>query len=117
MQPLLQRGEKSITKPECVFLALGIHHAKPMRLIATWHAPLCDFFCLHYPINGKILGKKIIEHNKGVSIFCTTVSETFFILRIIERDMIKNVYWLISGFHRAFLKSITLIGRLTHSIV
>jgi len=31
--------------------------------------------------------------------------------------MIKDAYWLISGFHRAFFQSQSLIGRLMHSIV
>jgi hypothetical protein len=36
--------------------------------------------------------KKGIEHKLCVLIFSTTLSETFFILRRIEQDMIKNVY-------------------------
>ena len=37
--------------------------------------------------------KKVTEHKMCVLIFCTTLSETFLILRRGERDMIKNVYW------------------------
>jgi hypothetical protein len=36
--------------------------------------------------------KKIIEHKMCVLIFSTTLSETFLIIRITKRDMIKNVY-------------------------
>ena len=37
--------------------------------------------------------KKGTEHKMCVLIFCTTLSLTFLILRRIERDVIKNVYW------------------------
>jgi hypothetical protein len=37
--------------------------------------------------------KRVFEHKICVLIFSTNLSETFLILRIIERDMIKNVYW------------------------
>ena len=37
-------------------------------------------------------GKKVIEHKMWVSIFSTTLSESFFIVRKIHRDMIINVY-------------------------
>ena len=43
--------------------------------------------------NDTILLKKVIEHKMCVSILSTTLSEPFFILRRIERDMIKNVQW------------------------
>ena len=38
-------------------------------------------------------GKNLTEPEMCVLIFSTNFSETFFILRRIERDMIKNVYW------------------------
>ena len=37
--------------------------------------------------------KNTIEHKICVMISLQLLSETFFILRITERDMIKNVYW------------------------
>jgi hypothetical protein len=81
-----------ITKPECVFVALGIHHAKPMRHIVKWPAPLCDIFS-PYPTKGTILEKKLLNIKCVFRFSVQLVSETFFILRINERDMIKNVYW------------------------
>jgi len=36
--------------------------------------------------------KKVIEHKMCVLIFSTILSETFFILRRNEQDMIKNMY-------------------------
>jgi len=38
--------------------------------------------------------KKKIEHKKCVVIFSTTFVRNIVILRRIERDMVKNVYWL-----------------------
>jgi len=37
--------------------------------------------------------KKVTEHKMCVFIFSTNLSETFFIVRRIERNMIENVYW------------------------
>jgi len=37
--------------------------------------------------------KKVIGYEKCVLIFCTNFSETCFILRRNERDIIQNVYW------------------------
>ena len=62
-------------------------------------AILSNVACLHnifpqYLVNGMIFEKKkVIERKMCVLIFCTTLSETFLILRRSERDMIKNVYW------------------------
>ena len=39
------------------------------------------------------LRKKVIGHKMCVLIFFTALSETLFILRITERDVMKNVYW------------------------
>jgi len=50
----------------------------------------CNIFA-HYPINGTIFEKKLMEHKMCVSSISTTVSETFFILRRTEQDMIKTV--------------------------
>jgi hypothetical protein len=37
--------------------------------------------------------EKVIEHEMCVLIFSTILSETFLILRKIQRDIIINVYW------------------------
>jgi hypothetical protein len=49
---------------------------------------------LHYLINGTIFGKKkIIQHKMCVLFFSLSFSETFLILRRIQRDTIINVHW------------------------
>ena len=48
----------------------------------------------HYLINGTISEKNVTEHKMCVSSFSTNFSEISFILMRIERDMIKNEYWL-----------------------
>jgi hypothetical protein len=67
----------SITQPACAFLALSIQHEIRMRLI-MWPAPLYSIFA-HYLTNGTISK--------------TLWSETFFILKRTERNVIENVYW------------------------
>jgi hypothetical protein len=56
-----------------------------------WPAPLYNIFP-HYLIKARF-SEKVIEHKMCVLIFSTNLSEIFFILRRIERDIIKNVYW------------------------
>jgi len=52
-----------------------------------WPSRLCNIF-LHYLINGTIFEKKVTEHKTCVLILYTILSETFLILKGIERDMI-----------------------------
>jgi hypothetical protein len=66
------------------------------------HGPYCHlwpvrlykiFFFPHCLINGTIFeGKKVIERKMCVLISSTILTETFFILRTTEQDMIINVY-------------------------
>jgi len=61
------------------------------------HIVICDLsrslIFFHIISQTKRFLKKVIGHKICVLIFCTSLSETFLILRRIERDMIKNVYW------------------------
>ena len=54
-------------------------------------APLYAIFP-HYLINGTIFEKQLLNTKFVVRFFSTNLTEKFFILRRIERDMIKNVY-------------------------
>jgi len=56
-----------------------------------WPAPLYDVSQL-YLTKGAVFVKKLSKI-KWVSIFFTTLKETFLTLRKTERDMIKNVFW------------------------
>jgi hypothetical protein len=50
--------------------------------------------CPHYFIKGAFLRKKkVSEHKMCVLIFSPNLSETFLILRRIQRDVMKKVCW------------------------
>ena len=76
-----------------MFVASGVQHAMRMRHIVMWPVLLYNIFP-HYLIKGKIFEKKRSLNIKCEIWFSLQIlSETFFILRRNERDMIKNVYW------------------------
>ena len=54
-------------------------------------APLCTIFP-HYLINAKIFGKKLLNTNCVFWFSLQFLTETFLILKRIQRDIIKNVY-------------------------
>ena len=57
-----------------------------------WRALLYNIFT-HYLINGTFFRNKVAEHKMWVFIFSYNFfSKTFFILRRIERDIMKNMY-------------------------
>jgi hypothetical protein len=64
-----------------LFVAEGFQYA--MRMPARLYSN-----CPQYLINGKIFEQRFIEHKMCVTIVCTNLSETFLILRRIERDVI-----------------------------
>jgi len=82
----------SITYSERVSVALGIQHAKRMR-----HVVICGIAGsakISHLISQKAkFRKQVIEHKMCVLIFSTNLSETFLILRRIDRYMKRNVYW------------------------
>jgi len=64
------------------------------------HARYCHLWPLrhysifpHYPINGMIFGKKLLNTKCVFWFSLQVLSETFLVLRRIQRDMIKNVCW------------------------
>jgi hypothetical protein len=84
MQPLLTSKTYKYMHILSMFVALGIQHA--MRML---NVVICDLSGLSY--------KRYDFRIKLVNIMCVlifsiTLSETFLILRGIERDMMKNVY-------------------------
>jgi hypothetical protein len=87
-------GKKNlaITCSKCVFVALVIQLAKRMRCIVlpSVACAVLSYF-LHYLINDTIFGK-VLWRAKCVLIFSTTLSETFLILRGIQRNTIINVH-------------------------
>ena len=79
----------SIIYSECAFEALGSQPA--MRM---WHTAICGLprskTCSHKRHDFR---KNVTEHKMCVLSVCTTLSETFLILRKTERDVIKHVIW------------------------
>jgi hypothetical protein len=76
----------SIKYSKCLFVALGIHHA--MRMC---HIVICGLSGYFSTLSHKRhdFRKKVIEYKMCILIFSTTLSDTFFILGRIKRDVIK----------------------------
>jgi hypothetical protein len=70
-------------------VALGIQHAMRMRRIVIYGLSTSKIF-FHIIPQKERFSKKGTKYRIFVSIFCTSLSETFFILRRIERDIIKK---------------------------
>jgi hypothetical protein len=80
----------SITYSECEFVALGFQHAMRMRVLFLWPALLYTIFP-HYLKNDTVI-EKTSSNTICILIFSIPLSETFLVLRRIERDMIINVF-------------------------
>jgi hypothetical protein len=83
----------SSTYSGCVSIDLAIKEAKRVRRIllpTVACMPLLYFSTLFH--KGTVFGKKVIEYKKRVLIFGTILSETFFILRRIRRDIVICVH-------------------------
>ena len=75
----------------CVNLYCCLSYPACITLLFTQHyIVICGMFFTHYLINGTIFGKeRNVEHKMPVLIFCTTLAETFLILRKIHGDVIN----------------------------
>jgi hypothetical protein len=95
VQPLLLWKAISITQTECVFITLVIQHAIRMRyVVLACGPPASTIFFSHYLINGTIFQKEKLPDIKYVFLFSPpNLTKTFLILRRIERNAIRNVYW------------------------
>jgi hypothetical protein len=76
-----------ITYSECVFVALGIQHATRMRHIVICDLSGCTVFFHFISQTARLSGKK----SYWTQNVCFLLSETYLVLRRIERDIVKNV--------------------------
>jgi hypothetical protein len=84
------RGKAISTKYyECLSVALVIQHAPYYIIICSLSG--CTIF-LHILINDTIFGKTLLDIKYVFWFSLQVLSETFLILRRIERDIIINVY-------------------------
>jgi hypothetical protein len=76
-----------------MFAALGVQHAMRMRHIVIRSLPGCTIFFSTLSHKLHDIWKKKLLNIKSVFWFSLQIlSETFLILRRIQRDMIKNIY-------------------------
>jgi len=75
----------SITQPVCVFVVLAIRDA-----VRICHVVICG---LPLSITLYLINCTIYKKKKSYLVSLQLLSETFLILRRIERERIKNVYW------------------------
>jgi hypothetical protein len=96
----------SITRSVGGFVA-GIQHAMcACAILSSVACPAVQYFP-RYPVNGKILGKTLLN----INVFRVSLqlsSETFFVLRGTERDMIKRNF----GLHVQYLYSCPILMKL-----
>jgi hypothetical protein len=87
---LLQRKSNNITYSDCVFVALGIHHAMRMRHIFICGLPNYVFFP-HYFIKARFRKKRLLKKKVCFDFSLQILSETVLILRRSHRHVIINV--------------------------
>ena len=81
----------SITYCECVCVALGIQNSMRMRHVDTCCLLRLYNISPHY-LKRHDFGKKLLNINMCALIFSKNLSESFLILRSIQRDMNVNVH-------------------------
>ena len=79
----------SITYSECVFVALVIQHAMRISHIVICGLSDSKIFLQIISQTARFSWKKVIEHKMCVLTLFTSLSETLFILRWTDGDMIK----------------------------
>jgi len=90
---MLQWKSNNTTYCECMCVTLVIQHCNAhVPYCHPWPALFNNIFS-PYLKNAMILEKKLLNTKCVFSHPLQFLSETFLILRRIERDMIKNVYW------------------------
>ena len=84
----------SIAYCECEFVTLGIQHAVRMHHTAICCLPnSTQYFSTFSHKRHNFRGKKLLNTKCVFWFSLQLLSETFFILRRIERDMIQNAKW------------------------
>ena len=83
-----------VTYSGCVFVALVTQHVMHMRctVLSSVVCASLQYFSTFSRERHDFRGEKIIQYKMCVFICSTNLSETFLILRIIQRDMIHKVY-------------------------
>jgi len=92
----------SFTYSECVFVDLGVQHAMHTRHFVICDLPRSTIFFPHCLLNGKIFEKTLMNTKYVFRVSLRLLSETFFILIRIERDVIK-IYICWSSFKVPFI--------------
>jgi hypothetical protein len=90
------------TYPERGFVDYVIHHAMRMRHIVICGVPGYKIISPSCLINDTFFYKKVIENHIKIFVFYTTLTEIFLTLRIIEKDIIKElmlVFTLITRYY------------------
>jgi hypothetical protein len=90
------RSRKAVSFIHCegVYVVIRTHHAMRMRHVAICCLASYTTFFSHDLIKGTIFGKPLWNRKCVFWFSLQLSSETFFVLRRIERDMIKKIYIL-----------------------
>jgi hypothetical protein len=91
VQPLLLWENKRVTQHVRVFVALGTQHPVRMRRIVIRGLSGCILF--FQIISLTQFSNKLLNTKCVFRVSLQLLSETFFILSIAERDMIRNELW------------------------